>query len=850
MHRESASPSKPWPVGLSADEGGGACGALLRAIDWAATPLGPIDGWPTSLTTILSMLLHSRHPMFLWWGPELIQFYNDAYVPSFGRGKHPAAMGQAGRECWQEIWEIIGPQIDDVMRLAKPSWNEDQLVPIFRNGRIEEVYWTYGYSPVFAEHGAVAGTLVVCTETTSRVVAECRFRTIRTMDEHTSLTTDVDALWRCSARVFESAAVDIPFALIYTREPSLGSAQLIAAVGVAEGPALTTLVAQFSQYSGWDAREPATIPEPVSHLHDLATGSWPANAAEAFLVPFAKSATQPVSGFIVFGLNPALAFDVPYREHLTQLSARVALELARIDGLKLRAALIGERNNLLLKAPIATALLTGPEHVFELANPLYLQIVGRQNLNGQTFRQAFPELVLTALPGVLDHVYQTGEPFVTNELVVRLDRKHDGTLDDVFCRFNLEPLRDSAGTVYGVMAVLDDITDQVSARRALEKAHDERAKLLAELEAASRAKDEFLAMLGHELRNPLSPIVTALQLMRLHGDRTMSKAQEVIERQVDHLVRLVDDLLDISRITRGKVELRKEHVELAEVCNKAVEMASVLLKQRKHTLAIDVPVRGLRWEGDPVRLAQVVANLLTNAARYTEVGGHIVLAAHRDADEVVIRVVDDGIGIDAEMLPRIFDLFVQGKRSSDRAEGGLGLGLALVKNLVAMHGGSVVAQSEGVGRGSEFVIRLPAAPSGELARETSAPARSAQPAPAVTPKRVLVVDDNVDAADLLSDILRNAGHDVRVANDPLTALSTADEFRPDVAVLDIGLPVMDGYELATRMRASPAGVNCRLIALTGYGQDHDHARSSDAGFSIHLVKPVDLDRLKQLLNDG
>jgi PAS domain S-box-containing protein len=499
---------------------------------------------------------------------------------------------------------------------------------------------------------------------------------------------------------------------------------------------------------------------------------------------------------------------------------------------------------------VATALLTGPEHTFRLANAYYCQMVGRSDLIGKTYRDAFPELPEHPLRGILDRVYRTGQPFSTQEYSVPLARRGDGVVEDCYFRFNLEPLRDPAGEVYGMMAVAVDITEQVRARRVLERSQIEREKLLGELESSNRAKDEFLAMLGHELRNPLSPIATALQLMRMRGDGKTTREQQIIERQVNHLTRLVDDLLDVSKITRGKVELRKERVEIADVIGKAVEMASDLLEQRGHALAIDVPQEGLRVDGDPVRLAQVVANLLTNSARYTNPGGRIRLEARREGGDVVVRVKDNGIGISAELLPHVFDLFVQGKRRVERAQGGLGIGLTIVKNLVGLHGGSVVAHSEGLGRGSEFVITLPAVvEAGTRARDALvAGEAAAQAAPGGT--RVLVVDDNTDAADLLAELLREAGHQVAVAYSPVTALEIVESFHPQVAILDLGLPVMDGYELAARLHKDSKAPECRLIALTGYGQSQDRERSSASGFAHHLVKPVDIAMLTELVTSS
>ena len=654
------------------------------------------------------MILHSRHPMFLWWGPELIQFYNDAYLPSFGQGKHPAAMGQRGADCWQEIWPIIGPQIDDVMSRARPSWHEDQLVPIYRNGHLEEVYWTYGYSPIFDESGAVGGTLVVCTETTTRVLSERRLRTMGALAEKMALATEPADVLRQAAEVFRGAAIDIPFALLYMFEHS-GHAQLVASVGLADAVPTTfapTLVG-------------------TSRILTLPEGPWPAQVTEAFLIPIRTSSTSFTNGVLVFGLNSKLPFDDTHRAHLNELAEGIALTQGRLEVARIRAATERERNNLLSKAPVATALLIGPEHVFRLANPLYCQMVGRHDLVGKSYLQAFPELTNTALPGILSRVYETGEPFVTNEYPITLDRRGDGTLEDCFFKFNLEPLRDPVGSVYGMMAVAVDVTEQVNARQVLERTQVEREKLLAELSAASRAKDEFLAMLGHELRNPLSPIVTALSLMKLRGDGRTSREQSIIERQVTHLVRLVDDLLDVAKITRGKIELQKERIEIAGVLAKAVEISSYLLEQRNHRLTIDVPASGLALEGDPVRLAQVVANLLTNAARYTEPGGEIHLKAFRDSHDIVISVRDTGVGIAAEMLPRIFDLFVQAPQKLDRTEGGLGIGLSLVRDLTIMHKGSVEAFSEGPGKGSEFVVHLPLL----KPRQAQAPAPVPAPSP-------------------------------------------------------------------------------------------------------------------------
>jgi len=368
-----------------------------------------------------------------------------------------------------------------------------------------------------------------------------------------------------------------------------------------------------------------------------------------------------------------------------------------------------------------------------------------------------------------------------------------------------------------------------------------------EAEAANRAKDEFLAMLGHELRNPLAPILTALQLMNLRGDKSNLHERTIIDRQVRHLMRLVDDLLDVSRIARGKIELRQETIDLADVVAAAVESTSPLLEKRNHHLTVDVP-KGLRLHGDMSRLIQVVVNVLSNAAKYTEPRGDIHVAARGEGEHIELRVRDSGIGISAEMMPHIFEMFAQERQALDRASGGLGLGLTIVKSLVDLHGGTVEARSDGVGKGSEFVIRLPVAPSTSVERNVTA-SDARDPMSVASGRRILVVDDNADAARLLADALETVGHHARVAFDGPAALDLAADFQPDAALLDVGLPLMDGYEVAGRLLATAAGGRRPiLVAVTGYGHAGDRERSREAGFDAHVAKPVDVAQLIDLLD--
>jgi len=393
------------------------------------------------------------------------------------------------------------------------------------------------------------------------------------------------------------------------------------------------------------------------------------------------------------------------------------------------------------------------------------------------------------------------------------------------------PLWNDAGKLRGFVKIMRDISDRKRAET--------------ELADANQRKDEFLAMLGHELRNPLAPIINGLKLLRLEAAITLdgSQAIDIMERQAMHLTRLVDDLLDVSRITTGKVNLHKERVELRKVINHAVESVQPLIDSRKHKFAVSIPAEAVWLDADQDRLQQVVANLLNNAVKYTEPGGHVWLTAEREGSDVVMRVKDTGIGIMAEMLPRIFLSFVQADRSLDRSQGGLGIGLTVAKTLVEMHGGKIDVTSPGVGQGSEFVVRLPVAAEVMPLKPEDVQQKSENKT--ARPLRMLVVDDNPDTVQSLAMLLRLYGHDVISADTGPTALETAQASERDVILLDIGLPSIDGYEVARRIRAETE--QPVLIAMTGYGQPEDRRKSKEAGFDYHLTKPVDPTRLQELL---
>ncbi|WP_321797288.1 ATP-binding protein [Burkholderia sp. BCC1988] len=520
------------------------------------------------------------------------------------------------------------------------------------------------------------------------------------------------------------------------------------------------------------------------------------------------------------GLYPTLA--------LAQQRSR-----ALSDEIRRREDAEQQRNGVLMHAPLPIALLSGPAHRIVLANHRFSALCGRTDIVDQPLTAVLPGGDAPEIVRALEAARAQGCSTTIGE---HRDRPEPDGARVYRLHFNPQPLADGLGVI--VSAV--EVTEHVAAREKLVAANAERDRLLGELRDANQAKDQFLAVLGHELRNPLTPISLALELIRNRDGHATPNEIAIIQRQLDHMVRLIDDLLDVSRITRGKITLKKEAVRLADIADRAVEIASPLLEQRRHRLQVDADPDA-RCHGDPVRLSQAVANLLTNAAKYTLPGGDITLRAARGADDTaIVEVCDNGAGIPRDRLDSIFEPFYRLDGEAKQAHGGLGIGLALVRSLVTLHGGTVRADSAGPGCGSTFTITLPEYRPKTVAVTVPQPPPGIRDlAPGRTGRRVMLVDDNEDAASTLAQWLREAGHEVAVVHDPVTALAAYRAYRPDVAILDIGLPVMDGYELLRRLKAITEVTPCIFLALTGYGRNADRERCLATGFLQHFVKPVD-----------
>lgn len=598
---------------------------------------------------------------------------------------------------------------------------------------------------------------------------------------------------------------------------------------------------------GWErVHDPATLPAVKEQwTRSIASGTpfemvFPLRGADGQFRRF-LTRVNPVlntSGEVVqwFGTNTDVEAERRAMEANAELRER---EQAARQEVELQKRLL---HSLFMQAPTLIAVLRGPEHIIELANPPICKVWRHspEELINHPLFDVSPELREQGFQALLDEVYRTGVPYEGKETPAQFIRR-DATTETLYFNFLYTPFRNIKGDIEGIFVVASDVTDQVLARNQIDH-------LRQGAEAANRAKDEFLAILGHELRNPLSPILTALQLMKLRGGDGLERERTIIERQVNHLTRLVDDLLDVSRIARGKVELKKKAIEMADVVAAAIEMTSPLLEQRMHSLSVKLPRTGLAVEGDLTRLSQVVSNLISNAAKYTPPGGIITIIGETSPAEVILRVHDTGVGIAPDVLPRIFDLFVQEQQAIDRSQGGLGLGLTIVRNLVERHGGTISAHSDGSGLGAEFTIRLPKINIDTVQRPMPVP--PSPKASVAAGRRILIVDDNEDSALMLAEALKTKGYQTCTAHDAPAALLAAADFRPELAFLDIGLPVMDGYELAARLRELPGLKGIRLIALTGYGQDSDRQKTSAAGFEHHLVKPVDLSIVESIAAQG
>ncbi len=759
--------------------GTGTVARAMRQADWTASTLGHPRQWPQSLRSVVNLLIGSAFPMFVCWGPQLATLYNDAYAEILGE-KHPAALGRPLLETWAEISADIQPLVARALA-GESSFLENLPLRMRRFGFDEDTWFTFSYSPVIDEEGRTAGMYCACVETTQAVLArrhlQARGEWLQSLFRQ---APGITAVLRGPHHRF--GMVNQAFLDIAGNRPLVGKTVAEALPEAFEQGFGSLLDGVFGTGEPFVGRAmPVTIHQ--------GSGKAAYQAVMDFMVQPLRDAEGQIEGIFVQG------YDVTEQHHAQQ-------------------ALLAFSDSIPAIAWVATA--DGRVERFNAQWGDYTGTGHAESVGQGWVRWVHPDdrpAARAAWEGAR-HGSQAWQ------VEYRL-RRHDGVYRWFLVR--AVPQLDRSGAVTRWFGTTTDIEDARQATQSLRE--------------ADRQKDEFLATLAHELRNPLAPIRTAVHLLVAPqaNERSRVRATEIIGRQVGHMARLLDDLLDVARITQRKLVLKKERVQVATVVEAAMEAARPLADAKRHRLWVDLENSAALVQADPVRLGQVLTNLLNNAVKYTDAGGVIRLETRHEGDEIRFSVTDNGIGLAPQALGQIFTMFAQETTAIERSEGGLGIGLALAKGLVQLHGGSLSAHSEGEGRGSCFTVRLPL-------DAGSAPSVQTVAGPAWVAERrrtVLLADDNRDSADALAEFLRINGHVVHIAHDGLQAAALASQWQPEVIILDIGMPGMTGYEVARHVRSQPWGAAVLLIAATGWGQEEDRQKAHAAGFDLHLTKPFD-----------
>lgn len=777
-------------------------GALMQTFNWSGTRLGPPAGWPQSLKTAVSLILRAQQPMFIGWGPDLISLYNDGYIAILG-AKHPRALGHPMSEVWAEIWEELRPLNDSIMRGESHSFENR---PFHLAGRAigGPSYFSFTYTPLLDDDGRVAGIFCAAIETTSAVrlaqeanAARAAQEALQASEERLRLATDAAEIAFWDVNVLDGT-------MVWQR-------RLREMFGIADDAPLA--------------------------LDDFYAGLHPEDR-EAVVAAFA-AACDP---------QRRALYNVEYRT-VGRDDGRVRWVAAKGRGLFDETCRCVRANGTAIDITSRKATEQALEVALEASRTgtFHWDIQGNQLSWDAALDRLFGLRPGEAVRS-LDQFIALVHPDDRAEVIRRCGRCRDFG-DDFEMEFRVvypdgsvhwlydrgRTFLDAAGRAKTMTGACVDITDLSQAREALRR--------------SDRQKDDFLATLAHELRNPLAPLRTGLHVLR-HGGaapQDTPKVHAIMERQLDHMVRLVDDLLDIARISQGKIVLRQESVPLHTVLEQALDVSRPLMEARGHALVWEGVAPHLQVFGDATRLVQVIGNLLNNAAKYTPAGGRVALRAGEEGGMLRIEVEDTGVGIPPALLERVFDRFAQVQQHQEQAQGGLGIGLSVVRSLVDMHGGRVAAESGGPGAGSRFLVWLPRA----QAQQSPVSDRDSDVGSemAVKRRKVLVVDDNHDAAQTLAMVLEMGGHDVLLAHDGHAALEMAALHQPSVVFLDIGMPGMNGYDTAGRMRELPGGAERTLVALTGWGSEGDRARSLSAGFDLHLTKPVEIGAVQSVLAD-
>jgi PAS domain S-box-containing protein len=779
-------------------------GALFRSTDWSATPLGPLERWPRSLLTAVGICLNSRFPMFVWWGPDLVNIYNDAYIPVLGK-RHSAAFGRCAPTIWGEIWPVVGPQAEAVMQRGEATWNERVLLVMERHGYTENTWFTWSYSPIPDDVGGIGGVFCACTEDTPRVLVE---------RERDHLLQEVELERRRLNEAFQQS----PSFLAVLRGPDHTFEfvneryhQLVGRRDIVGKPVRAAL--------------PEIEGQGFFEILDRVYASGEPFRGDAVRLLLRREADRPLEEvFVDFLYQPMRGPDgevVGILAHGVDVTAQTRVQRT----LKESEARFRQLADAMPQI-VFTAL---PDGTVDYFNQQWYEYTGlpRGAIGYDAWVAVHTEEGLRRALDAWGQAVRTGQQFECEYPL----KRHDGEY-----RWHLGravPIRDEQDRIVRWYGTNTDIHERKQFEQSLQEAR-------AEAERASRMKDEFLATLSHELRTPLNAIHGWAQILKLRAALPADLAQgvAVIERNARAQGHIIDDLLDMSAIISGKVRLEPQRLDLAEAVRAAARSAAPTAAVKDLKLQTRLPPHGAAINGDANRLQQVLWNLLSNAIKFTPSGGRVDVTLDEEDAGYRVRVADTGEGIEPEFQPHIFDRFRQADASKARRHGGLGLGLAIVKQLVELHGGSVQAESEGANRGATFTVTLPRFVERALAAAPPAPRSEAAE---VAGLKVLVVDDDADAREMLKHLLEGCEASVTIAASAAEAAQLMRRRRFDVLVSDIGMPGEDGHAMLRRIRTlrPEEGGDIPAIALSAYARAEDRVQAVRAGFQLHLAKPVE-----------
>ncbi len=888
--------------------GGGEMGRLMRSHNWHQTPFGAAENWSVSLKTAVSICLNAYFPTAVWWGEDFRLLYNDPFRPILGRNRHPQSLGRPAQAIFPESWHVIGLQLKSIFETQQANREENIMLPVLRQGFLEESYYTYSYSPLRDAAGTVEGVFTVLSETTSQILSERRLAVLTALSAHCYESKTTDEVYRLTTQALAQNPADIPFSALYHLDVTYAQATLCEATSAPYLPQTISL----SQIDPWlfaqvlRTKNSLTVDEVAGRLAmtgpladataevadaTLPVGVFSLPVTQARVLPVCASDQSDVMGLLVLGINPAIALDAEYSTFFDTIAAHLATAITNANAHKTKQALLASEGKLksFFDADVIGISFGDIHDAIYDANDEFLRIVGysRDDLRSGLLRwtSITPSDYSFLDEMAISEAKATGACTPYEKEYIR----KNGDRVPVLVGFNLigDCRKES---VAFILDISDRRKTQIEREQALVREHTARKAA----ERANRIKDEFLAVISHELRTPLNPILGWTQILR-RGKLSQEKtafALAAIERNANLQVQLISDLLDISSVLHGTMQISKQPTDLKTVVHSALETMRLAAEQKSLTLELNLsPTYPCVVMGDAGRLQQIVWNLLSNAVKFTPTGGQVsvTLQAIRQADRLCaqVKISDTGQGIAADFLPYVFEYFRQEDYSTTRQFGGLGLGMAITRQLTELHGGTVRAGSAGEDQGATFTLKIPLAtqPTPMPARESllvsskslsenfsKNPDESPGESPGESTSgstdessreanhmaahffeglRVLLVDDEPDSLEITAFVLQQTGAVVTMASSGAAALANIHQAPPDILISDIGMPEMDGYTLIKQVRSLPAdqGGETMALALTAYAGEPSCQQAIAAGFQRYLAKPIDPDELLKVIRE-